>query len=128
MTPPETLSSAVWISVLVRVLMMLAMVGHPVDWPAFYTERTQDGKSIFHGSRTLERAMGEKAVVAHTDPQRPANPVEQQADAERCPTEMPQGSDCSGVDSHYECSLKGSEPVSNWNRWRWSQNCGSGAH
>jgi hypothetical protein len=93
MTPPETLPSAVWISVLVRVLVMLAMVGHPVDWPAFYGERTQEGNRVFHGSRTVERAMGEKAVVAHADPQRPSNPVDQEADANGGPVEMPQGGD-----------------------------------
>src|SRR2546425_1579221 len=40
MGPPEAVASAVWVSVLVRKVVVLAMVGHPIDRAAFYGKRT----------------------------------------------------------------------------------------
>ena len=46
-TPPEVLASAVRVAGLVRILVVLAMLGHPIDGLAFEAKRIQQGQRIF---------------------------------------------------------------------------------
>ena len=123
MTPPEAVACAVGIPVSVRVLMVLAMVGHPVDWPAFYGQRPEQSQTILHRTRTLEGPMGQQAVIAYGDSQDTADSVQKEADCHRCPGRMPRGRHRSQVNTQQEDDLYRSKLVSNWYCSRGIQEC-----
>jgi hypothetical protein len=61
---------------LVRVLVMLAMGGHPEDRPALERQRTADCQEIFEQPGRLEPAVGVQPVIPHADAQADGHPVE----------------------------------------------------
>ena len=72
--PPFAVQGRMRITFLVRELVMNAMSGHPEDRPAFQGQCGAHRHEILDPFRSLITAMGQQAVVAHSDSDTAGNP------------------------------------------------------
>src|SRR6266446_299060 len=75
------------IAILIRILMMNAVRGHPENWSAFESERGADSQKILHPLRRLVAAVREQAMIAHADAQAPRHPPQEHGDEQCLPRE-----------------------------------------
>src|SRR5437879_4023803 len=85
--PPFAIDGRVGIALFVRMLMMNAVCGHPENWSAFQRQSCAHGQTIFHPLGRSVSAMGEQAVIAHTDAQTSRNPPKEHGNEQRLPGE-----------------------------------------
>ena len=72
---------------LVGKLMVNAVCGDPENRSTFERQRRAPGKEILHPLRSLVSAMGQQAVIAHTDAKAARYPPQENSDEECRPGE-----------------------------------------
>lgn len=84
---PETaVARGMRVTILVSILVMHAMRGHPKNRPAFQSQRAAHGKKIFHPFGCLKASMSEKPVVTNADSKAAGNPPQYQRKQQCLPT------------------------------------------
>src|SRR3990172_3754335 len=111
--PPETAAGAVGIAMLVRELVVLAVVSHPLDRRALQGKGPQRRKGVFERLRTTERPMRQEPVVADANAEPSADPVQQEANAHGRPGCVPESGKGCQMNSQKIDGLCGTEAVSN---------------
>src|SRR2546426_797224 len=87
------------------VLMKDAVCGHPKNRTAFQRQSCAHGQTIFHPLGRSVSAMGEQAVIAHTDAQTSRNPPKEHGNEQRLPGEKKQCDNCPDMKQRHEsCS------------------------
>ncbi len=98
--PPGAFAGRVGIAGLVRILMMDTMRRHPKNGSAFERERAAEGQEILERPGKLVRTVRVQPMVAHTDAQPDADPVQQKRDNKSVPTEHKQCSNGARVQNN----------------------------
>src|ERR1700683_3303821 len=80
MSPPLAVTRRVRITFLVRVLMMLAMDGHPQQRASFQSRRAANGKKVLKPLGCCVGAMSEQPVITHAESQAACDPVQKERD------------------------------------------------
>jgi len=100
--PPFSIDGRMRIAILVRILMMNAMRGHPENRPALKSKRGADGQEILDPLRRLIAAVREQAMIAHADAQAARNPPQEHGDKQRLPCEEEKRRNGSDVKQRHE--------------------------
>ena len=85
--PPLAVARRVRIAIVIGKLMMLAMVGDPLQRAAFHRGHSANGEQIFHPLWRGERAVREQAMEADAEAEAGGDPVESGGDEKSLPTE-----------------------------------------
>src|SRR3954469_25812797 len=86
----------------VTVLMMFAVQRYPLHRPTLHGERAADSHEIFHELSGLERAMGQKTVITHTNAETATKNMQSDADQDGTPGGLPKDRQCAKVDQNEE--------------------------
>ena len=100
--PPLAVARGMRVALLIRELMVNAVGSNPEDRPAFKRKRSASGKEIFHPLGSLISAMGQQAMVAHSDSEAAGNPPEKRSKNQILPTEEEQSGDSSDVEHRHK--------------------------
>jgi hypothetical protein len=95
--PEAAFAGGVRVTCLVGVLVMHAVGGYPEDRTALQGECAADGEEILHPLRSFVTAMGEEAMVAHTDAEASGDPPEKDGDEEGLPMKHEERGDSADV-------------------------------
>ena len=95
--PEGALARRVRIAVVIRVLMMDAVRGHPEDRPALERERAAGGEEVLHPLGRLVSAVRQQAVVAHADAPAARDVPEEGGGGDRAPVEVEERGDGTDV-------------------------------
>ena len=102
MRPPRTIDRRMWVTFLVRVLVMDAMRGYPKNRPALKRESRTDGEKVFHPFRSFVATMREQAVIAHSDAEASGDPPQESRNQECLPRKEKKCSNCTYVKSGHK--------------------------
>jgi hypothetical protein len=108
MSPPGAVVGSVGVAFVVRVLMMNAMGGYPEDGTALKREAAAHGDEVFDPLGNPIAAMGEQAVVGHTDADVDREEVHDEEDGQIFPREEEEGGNRSDVEEPHG---DGGDPV-----------------
>ena len=87
MGPETAVPRRVWVALFVGVLVVHAMDSDEEDRAAFQGERATDGEEVLHPLVGLVAAMGQEAVVSHSDAEASGDPPKEDRNEERFPGE-----------------------------------------
>ena len=88
--PEATVVGRVRIACVVGILMVHTMRRRPEDRPAFQRQRSTDGEEVFNTLGDSIRTMSMKPVIAHTDAETDAHPIQDRRNGQRLPGEHEQ--------------------------------------
>ncbi len=100
--PESAVIRRVRVALLVRILVMNAVRGHPENGSAFERERPANGQKILDPFRGFVPAMREQAVVAHADAQTAGNPPKHNCREKRLPAKKEKRSHGSNMKRDHE--------------------------
>src|SRR5436309_1642911 len=86
----------------VRVLMVLAMHGHPEDRSALERQRPADRQEVFEQLRGLEPAMRVQPMIPHAEPQTDGHPIEDGRDNQVGPWKRETGGNRLHMEPHQD--------------------------
>ena len=108
--PPGALARRMRITVLIRMLMVDAMSGHPEDGAAFECERAAPCQHVFDPFVRLVATVGEEPVVAHPDAQHSGHDVENQRGEHGAPIDEQQCGNRREVEARHRGHGDGVQP------------------
>ncbi len=100
--PKAAIVRGMGIAFFVRILVMHAMGGDPENRSAFKSERAAGGQEIFHPFWSFVAAMGQQAMIAHSDAEASRNPPQKYGQQQRFPAEHKESNDGTDVKCDHE--------------------------
>jgi hypothetical protein len=111
MRPPGSIVGRVGIAILIGLLMMNPVCGHPGNGAALQSERSANGESVVKPYWCLERAMRVKAMVAEANPQTGGGPIEHRRYEKEFPRKEKKTSDRADMEKHHENGRRPIQPL-----------------